>query len=62
MKAEEARRRLAGVHVKQSETLTLTGSGERKATRIVGPCFRLRLEGGRVSEVELEGGRARRGR
>lgn len=55
MRVAKLRKLLAGVKVSTSKALTLSGAGSR--TRLVwsGPCFRITLEGGRVTSVELEG-------
>jgi hypothetical protein len=46
---------LAGVKVRKSNALTLSGSGSRTRRVWTGPCFRITIEAGRVATVDLDG-------
>lgn len=55
MRADAVRTRLAGIPLRTSRAITLTGAGASTRQVWSGPCFRLTIAGGRVTDIELEG-------
>lgn len=55
MRLARLRTLLAGVAVRRSKAVTLSGSGTRTRRVWSGTCFRITLEAGRVATVELVG-------
>jgi len=55
MRFGKLRQLLAGVKIRRSKALTLSGSGSRTRRVWTGPCFRITIEADRVATVELDG-------